>query len=95
MSRAREFLKLFEAKSLEDTVDNLLNDKGFNKVVPSMIDAAKQALVVAKTSKNIAMEKFNELALDFLDAIKSQDRDEAISSAKALVKAGHGEAFGL
>ena len=81
--------------TVEETVDNMMADTNFQRAVPEMLSAAKLAIQVAHMQNKPDMIKFNALVIEYCNAIHKKDKPAAIKAAKALINAGHGEAFGL
>jgi len=78
-----------------DAVANLMADQEFLRSLHDFISAAHAAIQVGHKQSKPEMVKFNALSLAFFEAVKKKDVGAANSAADALVKAGHGEAFGL
>ena len=81
--------------NIETIVKNMMGSKRFTEAIDDMIEAAKAGIVFSRTNNNESMLKFNTLCLDFFQKILNKDENGAIDAAKALVKNGHGKAFGL
>ena len=76
-------------------VEKLMSNQDFVRSLPDFIAAANAAILVAHKQQKPEMVKFNALSLALFQAIKSKDVGAANNAADALVKSGHGEAFGL
>jgi hypothetical protein len=83
------------SNALEETVEKMMNDRGFMGAIDDMIEAARAGVQFALLNKKNDMQKFNVLCLEFFDAMKRSDLLAATSAAQALVRSGHGEMFGL
>lgn len=88
-------IKASEEVKVQDVVTAMMADHGFMSNLPALIDAAKAAITFGHTSGNQSLVKFNTLCLHFFNSLKKKDQQEALQCADALVKAGHGKAFGL
>lgn len=86
-----------KAKSikLEDTVNAMMANAAFLRSIPHMLEAAKSGIQVGHMQEKPNMVKFNALTIAYLEAIHKKDAAAALKAAEALVKEGHGEAFGL
>ena len=82
-------------EKLEQTVNKLMTNQNFLKSIADMISAAQTAITVAHMQNKPNMAKFNALTLSFLEAVHKKDVGAALIAATNLVKAGHGEMFGL
>ena len=80
---------------LEDTVNAMMANATFLRALPDMLDAAKAGIQVGHMQEKPGMVKFNALVVAYLEAIHKKDAAAALKAADALVKEGHGEAFGL
>ena len=93
------YMKKIQAAEGEDRiatiVKNMMADKRFTEALHDMVDASNTAITYAHVSHNEHMLKFNTLCLNFFKAIQQKNENEALEAANALVKAGHGKAFGL
>jgi hypothetical protein len=91
----RENISLKLSESIESEVDAFLSDKQSMSLLSDLIDAAKAGVQVAIIKGSSKMKEFNLLSLEYFKALQNKDRDASIEAAKDLVKAGHGEAFGI
>jgi hypothetical protein len=73
----------------------MMENTTFLRSIPEMLEAAKVAIRVGHMQEKPKMVKFNALVITYLNAIHKKDTDAALKAAAALVKEGHGEAFGL
>jgi len=83
------------SQKVQDEVAGLMANQEFLRSLHDFIAAANAAITVGHKQQKPEMVKFNALALAFFEAIKKKDVGAANNAADALVKAGHGEAFGL
>lgn len=89
------FLKKIQASKVADAVANLMENQDFLRSIHDFIAAANAGITVGHKQQKPEMVKFNALSLALFEAIKKKDVGAANNAANALVKAGHGEAFGL
>jgi len=92
---ARKYKITAKKPTVEEAVNNMMADTNFQRAVPEMLSAAKSAIQVAHMQNKPEMVRFNALVIEYCNAIHKKDTPAAIKAAKALIKAGHGEAFGL
>lgn len=83
------------SQKVQDEVAGLMANQDFLRALHEFIAAANAAIVVGHKQQKPEMVKFNALCLAFFEAIKKKDVGAANNAADALVKAGHGAAFGL
>ena len=91
----RRYLTTAAATKLEETVKSMMSNDAFIKSLPDMISAAKAGIQVGHMQGKPHMVNFNSLFLAYCEAIHKKDAAAALKVADALVKDGHGEAFGL
>lgn len=87
--------KVTAKAGVEDAVNNMMADANFLRAIPEILSAAKSAIQVAHKQNKPGMVKFNALVIAYMNAMHKKDTPAAVAAAKALIKAGHGEAFGL
>lgn len=80
---------------VEEEVSKLMANAEFMRELPNFIDTANLGIISGHKRQKPEMVKFNALSLAFLEAIKAKDVGAANNAGEALVKAGHGAAFGL
>lgn len=91
----KQYKIIAKSPKLEETVNAMMDNAAFVRSLPDMIAAARAGVQVGHMQEKPHMVKFNALVLAYCEAIHKKDAAAALKAADALVKEGHGEAFGL
>ena len=95
LNKVQSHYAIAKNQKVAEEVSNLMASPEFMRALPHFIDAANAGIMTGHKQQKPEMIKFNALSLAFLEAIKAKDVGAANNAGEALVKAGHGAAFGL